>query len=32
VTYIYDIAGTSEVVSRLAYVYDNWPHVTQPGL
>jgi hypothetical protein len=26
VTYIYDIAGTSEVVSRLANVYDNWPH------
>jgi hypothetical protein len=26
VTYIYDIAGTSEVVSRLSNVYDNWPH------
>jgi hypothetical protein len=25
VTYIYDIAGTSEVVSRLSNVYDNWP-------
>jgi hypothetical protein len=32
VTYIYDIAGTSEVVSRLSNVYDNWPHFTQPGL
>jgi len=32
VTYIYDIAGTSEVVSRLSSVYDAWPHVTQPGL
>jgi hypothetical protein len=32
VTYIYDIAGTSEVVSRLAAVFDAWPHVTAPGL
>ena len=32
VTYIYDIAGTSEVVSRLAAVFDAWPHSTQPGL
>ena len=32
VTYIYDIAGTSEVASRLSNVYDAWPHVTQPGL
>lgn len=32
VTYIYDIAGTSEVVSRLSNVYDAWPHVTAPGL
>jgi hypothetical protein len=32
VTYIYDIAGASEVVSRLSGVYDNWPHSTQPGL
>jgi hypothetical protein len=32
VTYIYDIAGTSEVVSRLSNVYDAWPHVTTPGL
>ncbi len=32
VTYIYDIAGNSEVVSRLSGVYDNWPHSTQPGL
>jgi hypothetical protein len=30
VTYIYDIAGTSEVVSRLSNVYDNWPHSTPP--
>ena len=26
VTYIYDIAGASEVVSRLSNVYDSWPH------
>jgi hypothetical protein len=32
VTYIYDIAGTSEVVSRLSNVYDAWPHVTAAGL
>ena len=32
VTYIYSIAGTSEVTSRLAFVYDAWPHVTAPGL
>lgn len=32
VTYIYDIAGTSEVVSRLSAVFDAWPHATQPGL
>ena len=32
VTYIYDIAGTSEVVSRLAAVFDAWPHTTSPGL
>ena len=32
VTYIYSIAGTSEVTSRLATVYDAWPHVTAPGL
>jgi hypothetical protein len=32
VTYIYDIAGTSEVVSRLSNVYDNWPHSTPAGL
>jgi hypothetical protein len=32
VTYIYDIAGTSEVVSRLAAVFDAWPHTTAPGL
>ena len=32
VTYIYDIAGTSEVVSRLSAVFDAWPHVTTPGL
>jgi hypothetical protein len=32
VTYIYDIAGTSEVVSRLSAVFDAWPHITAPGL
>ena len=32
VTYIYSIAGTSEVTARLASVYDAWPHVTAPGL
>lgn len=32
VTYIYDIAGASEVVSRLASVVDAWPKVTAPGL
>ena len=32
VTYIYDIAGTSEVVSRLSAVDDAWPHTTAPGL
>jgi hypothetical protein len=32
VTYIYSIAGTSEVTSRLAAVYDAWPHVTAPAL
>jgi hypothetical protein len=31
VIYIYDIAGTSEVVSRLASVFDEWPHSTPPG-
>jgi hypothetical protein len=32
VTYIYDIAGTSEVASRLSAVDDAWPHTTAPGL
>jgi hypothetical protein len=32
VTYIYDIAGTSEVVSRLSAVDDAWPHTTAAGL
>lgn len=32
VTYIYSIAGASEVTSRLASVNDAWPHVTAPGL
>jgi hypothetical protein len=32
VTYIYDIAGASEVVSRLSGVFDAWPHSTPPGL
>jgi len=31
-TYIYDIAGTSEVVSRLTSVLDAWPHTTAPAL
>ena len=31
-TYIYSIAGVSEVVSRLASVYDAWPRVTPPGV
>jgi hypothetical protein len=32
VTYIYSIAGASEVTSRLASVSDVWPHVTAPAL
>jgi len=32
VSYIYSIAGASEITSRLASVYDAWPHVTAPGL
>jgi hypothetical protein len=32
VTYIYSIAGTSEVTSRLASTYDAWPKVTAPGV
>src|SRR5947208_3139208 len=32
VTYIYSIAGGSEVTSRLASVSDVWPHVTAPAL
>jgi hypothetical protein len=32
VTYIYSIASASEVTSRLASVYDAWPHVTAPGI
>jgi hypothetical protein len=32
VTYIYDIAGATEVVARLSGVLDAWPHLTQPGL
>jgi WD40-like Beta Propeller Repeat len=32
VTYIYSIAGASEITSRLASVYDSWPRVTAPGL
>ncbi|GAC1507273.1 MAG: hypothetical protein NVS1B3_07530 [Candidatus Dormibacteraceae bacterium] len=31
-TYIYSIAGASEVVSRLASVYDAWPRSTPPGV
>jgi Tol biopolymer transport system component len=32
VTYIYSIAGASEVTSRLASVSDVWPRVTAPAL
>jgi hypothetical protein len=32
VTYIYSIAGASEVTSRLATVDDAWPRVTAPAL
>ena len=32
VTYIYSIAGSSEITSRLANVNDAWPKVTAPGL
>ncbi len=30
VTYIYSIAGASEVTSRLAATYDAWPHYSAP--
>lgn len=32
VSYIYDIAGSTEVVSRLSSVLDGWPRTTPPGL
>lgn len=32
VTYIYSISGASEITSRLATVYDAWPHQTAPGI
>ena len=32
VTYIYSIAGASEITSRLAAVNDAWPRVTAPAL
>ena len=32
VTYIYSIAGASEITSRLATVNDAWPKVTAPAL
>jgi hypothetical protein len=32
VTFIYEIAGATEVVARLSGVLDAWPHFTQPGL
>jgi WD40 repeat protein len=32
VSYIYDIAGGTEVTSRLSAAYDAWPHSTPPGL
>jgi Tol biopolymer transport system component len=31
-TYIYSIAGASEVTARLSSVYDAWPHFTAPGV
>jgi Tol biopolymer transport system component len=31
-TYIYSIAGASEVTARLSAVYDAWPHFTAPGV
>lgn len=31
-TYIYSIAGASEVTARLASVFDAWPHQTAPGI
>jgi hypothetical protein len=32
VAYIYSIAGTSEITSRLSLVDDAWPHQTAPGV
>jgi hypothetical protein len=32
VTFIYEIAGATEVVSRLSSVLDAWPRTTAPGL
>lgn len=32
VTYIYSISGASEVIARLASVYDAWPRQTAPGI
>ena len=32
VTFIYDIAGATEVVARLSGVLDAWPRLTQPGV
>lgn len=32
VAYIYSISGASEITSRLAAVYDAWPHQTAPGI
>lgn len=32
VSYIYSIAGASEITSRLSMVYDAWPHQTAPGM
>ena len=32
VTYIYSIAGASEITSRLSSVSDVWPKVTAPAL
>jgi len=32
VSYIYSVAGASEITSRLASVNDAWPHLTAPAL
>jgi len=32
VTYIYSIAGASEITARLSDVNDAWPHTSAPAL